>query len=98
MTEQYPGQPAPGMGISTPGTPPEPPPKRRVNGRLIAGLILLVLLVIFGVENTRSVKMRLIIPEVRAPLFLALLIAAVVGVLIGLMVRRKRRPKNQPKN
>jgi lipopolysaccharide assembly protein A len=94
MTEPSAGQPAPGMGFSAPGSPPEPP-KRRISGRLVAGLILIVLLVIFGVENTRSVKMRLIIPEIRAPLFLALLIAAVVGVLIGLVIRRKRRPKNQ---
>jgi uncharacterized integral membrane protein len=55
--------------------------------------VLLVLLIVFSAENTRSVKMRLIGPEVHAPLFLALLIAALVGVLIGLVVRRRRRPK-----
>jgi uncharacterized integral membrane protein len=37
--------------------------------------------------------MRVIGPEIHAPLFLALLIAAVVGVLIGLVARRRRRPK-----
>jgi uncharacterized integral membrane protein len=55
--------------------------------------VLLVLLIVFSVENTRSVRMRVIGPEIHAPLFLALLIAAVVGVLIGLVVRRRRRPK-----
>jgi len=64
-----------------------------VNARVIVGLVLLVLLIVFSAENTRSVKMRVIGPEIHAPLFLALLIAAVVGVLIGLVVRRRRRPK-----
>jgi uncharacterized integral membrane protein len=64
-----------------------------VNAGVIVGLVLLVLLIVFSVENTRSVKMRVIGPEIHAPLFLALLIAAVVGVLIGLVARRRRRPK-----
>jgi len=64
-----------------------------VNARVIVGLVLLVLLIVFSVENTRSVKMRVIGPEIHAPLFLALLITAVVGVLIGLVVRHRRRPK-----
>jgi uncharacterized integral membrane protein len=68
-------------------------PKRRVSVRLIVGLVLLVLLIVFAVENTRTVTMRLIGPEVHAPLFLALLIAAVVGVLIGLVIRRRRKPR-----
>ena len=55
---------------------------------MIVGLVLLVLLIVFSAENTRSVKMRVIGPEIHAPLFLALLIAAVVGVLIGLIIRR----------
>jgi uncharacterized integral membrane protein len=97
MTDPYAGQPGPGAPY--PGGPQPGPgvraqqPKRRVNARVIVGLVLLVLLIVFSVENTRSVKMRVIGPEIHAPLFLALLIAAVVGVLIGLVVRRRRRPK-----
>ena len=97
MTDPYAGQPGPGARY--PGGPQPGPgvparqPKRRVNARVIGGLVLLVLLIVFSVENTRSVRMRVIGPEIHAPLFLALLIAAVVGVLIGLVVRRRRRPK-----
>jgi putative membrane protein len=97
MTDPYAGQPGPGAPY--PGGPQPGPgvparqPKRRINARLIVGLVLLVLLIVFSAENTRSVRMRLIGPEVHAPLFLALLIAALVGVLIGLVVRRRRRPK-----
>jgi uncharacterized integral membrane protein len=90
MTDPYPGQPGPGGQYPAGGTPAEPP-KRRISARLIIGLILLVLLVIFCAENTRKVRMRLIGPEVQAPLYLPLLIAAVAGVLIGLMIRRRRR-------
>ncbi len=95
MTDPYAGQPGPGApypGGPQPGVPARQP-KRRINARLIVGLVLLVLLIVFSAENTRSVKMRLIGPEVHAPLFLALLIAALVGVLIGLVVRRRRKSK-----
>jgi len=97
MTDPYTGQPGPGAPY--PGGPPPGPglpaqrPKRRVNARVVVGLVLLVLLIVFSAENTRSVRMRLIGPEIHAPLFLALLIAAIVGVLIGLVVRRRRRPR-----
>jgi uncharacterized integral membrane protein len=97
MTDPYAGQPGPGAPY--PGGPrpgpgvPARQPKRRVNARVIVGLVLLVLLIVFSAENTRSVRMRVIGPEIHAPLFLALLIAAVVGVLIGLVARRRRRPK-----
>ena len=100
MTDPYTGQPGPGAPY--PGGPQPGPgvparqPKRRLNARVIVGLVLLVLLIVFSAENTRSVRMRLIGPEIHAPLFLALLIAAVVGVLIGLVVRRRRKPRNRP--
>jgi uncharacterized integral membrane protein len=58
--------------------------------------VLLILLVVFLAENTRSVKMRFIIPEVRAPLFLALLIAAALGALTMIIVRRRRGRRNSP--
>jgi lipopolysaccharide assembly protein A len=97
MTDPYAGQPGPGApypGVPQPGPgAPAGRPKRRVNARLIVGGVLLILLIVFAVENTRSVTMRLIGPEVHAPLFLALLIAAVVGVLIGLVIRRRRKPR-----
>jgi uncharacterized integral membrane protein len=74
--------------------PPREPAKSRIGPRLIAEAVLLVLLVIFLAENTRSVKMRLIVPEVRAPLFLALLIAGVLGALAVMIARRQRRRRS----
>jgi uncharacterized integral membrane protein len=78
-----------------PGGPVEP--KRKLGPREIGGIVALILLVIFIVENTRKVKIRFIIPEVKAPLFIALLIAALVGALALWLIqhrmesRRKRR-------
>ncbi|WP_375501702.1 hypothetical protein [uncultured Jatrophihabitans sp.] len=84
-----------------PVTPPPPaaaPAKQKRSispGQIIAG-ILFVLIVIFIVENTENVKIRIIAgPKVNAPVFVALLIAAVVGALISalLQYRHKRRSK-----
>jgi uncharacterized integral membrane protein len=46
--------------------------------------------IIFIIENSRKVKIRLIIPQVEAPLYVAILIAAVLGSLITWLLRYRR--------
>jgi uncharacterized integral membrane protein len=80
-----------------PSGPPGPPagtPKRRVSAGQIAGAVLLVLVLVFIFENTKKVDVRLIIPKVHAPLFVALLIAAVLGGLGALLIQWRRHRKN----
>ncbi|MEV5608738.1 LapA family protein [Streptomyces sp. NPDC052225] len=58
----------------------------------IAVLVLAVLTVIFIFENTRQVKIRLLIPEVTMPLYIALLLTAVIGAVCGgYFVARRRK-------
>jgi uncharacterized integral membrane protein len=52
---------------------------------------VIVLFVIFMVENQRKVRIRFIGPEVHAPLILALLVSAVLGALVVLVIQRLRR-------
>jgi uncharacterized integral membrane protein len=54
----------------------------------VTGLVLLVLGLIFIFENTRRVRIRLLIPEVTMHLWAALLIAFVIGALVGIFLRR----------
>ena len=92
MSESYPpSNPAPLPGNSGDS-------KKRIGPREIGGLVALALLIVFIVENTRRVRIRFIIPEVKAPLFVALLIAALVGALAFWLIqsrvrRRKKRSK-----
>jgi uncharacterized integral membrane protein len=58
-------------------------------GQLLGGL-LFVLVIVFIVENSRHVKIRLIGPEVTAPLYVAILISAVLGALIAWLLRYRR--------
>jgi uncharacterized integral membrane protein len=85
------------MSGQTPPPPSKQPPRQqgwRPSARQVAGVILLVLALVFIFENTKSVKVRLIVPEVKAPLFVALLIAAVLGGLVTLLIQwRVRRGK-----
>ncbi|MEW2521801.1 lipopolysaccharide assembly protein LapA domain-containing protein [Actinacidiphila alni] len=66
-------------------------------GSLTAGRItvavLAVLALVFIFENTRDVKIRLLIPEVTMPLWLALLGCFVIGALAGMFLRRSSRTK-----
>jgi uncharacterized integral membrane protein len=54
----------------------------------VAALLLLALIFIF--ENTRSTKIRLLIPEVTMPLWMALLGTGVIGALCGVYFVKRR--------
>ena len=89
------------MPPEQPYTPPEQQPadkpKRAVSvGQILAG-ILLVIVVVFVVENTNKVSVRLIFPKVQVPLAVALLIAAVLGALISALLRYRRKRHHQNK-
>lgn len=53
-------------------------------------LVVAALSLVFIFENTRETKIRLLIPEVTMPLWLALLAMAVVGALCGYFFGRRR--------
>jgi len=87
-------EPPPGAGRGTGPVPGPAKKKRPVSvGQLLGGL-LFVLVIIFIIENSRKVKIRLIIPEVTAPLYIAILIAAVLGALITWLLRYRRRRRH----
>ena len=64
--------------------------ERMTPGR-IGVLVLGVLALIFIFENTRDVRIRVIIPEVTMPLWVAMLATFVVGWLCGRFLRLFRR-------
>jgi uncharacterized integral membrane protein len=63
----------------------------RIKPRHVVAFVVVVLFVIFMVENLRKVPIRFIGPEVHAPLILALLVSAVLGALVVFAVQRLRR-------
>jgi uncharacterized integral membrane protein len=67
----------------------------RLTAGQISGSILLILTLIFVFENTKRVNVRLIGPQVHAPLFVALLLAAVLGALGALLTQWRRRGKRR---
>ena len=52
--------------------------------------ILLVLTVVFVFENTAQTEIRLLIPVITMPLWVALLIPGVIGLLSGMYLIRRR--------
>jgi uncharacterized integral membrane protein len=65
--------------------------KRPVSVGQILGGLLFAITVIFILENTRSVTVRLIIPEVHAPLAVPIIVAAVLGALVAWLLRYRRQ-------
>ena len=88
-----PNEPAAERPASTTG----PSTKRPISVGQILGGLLFVLVIVFIIENSRSVKIRLIVPEVKAPLYVAILIAAVLGSVITWLLRYRRRRNHPPR-
>ena len=57
-------------------------PQRKVSPTLIGFLVIAVLAIIFIVENGDEAKIRLIIPAVHTPVWVAIAISMVVGVIL----------------
>ena len=76
--------------------PPAQQPAKEKSGiavKQVIGAILLLVAIVFILENTRKVKMRLIIPEVTVSLAVALVIAVLLGGLGVLLLQRRHRHK-----
>jgi uncharacterized integral membrane protein len=56
----------------------------------ISVAVLAVLALVFIFENTRKTRIRLLIPEVTMPLWMALLATGVIGALCGAYFMRRR--------
>ncbi|MFE0700256.1 DUF1049 domain-containing protein [Streptomyces sp. NPDC058872] len=57
----------------------------------IAMLVVAIITLVFIFENTREVKIRLLIPEVTLPLYVALLATALLGAACGYYFAARRR-------
>jgi uncharacterized integral membrane protein len=89
------GQPYEQQQPDAAGTAPAAGRKRAVSAGQLLGGLLFVLTIVFIIENSRSVKVRLIGPEVKAPLYVTIIVAAVLGALIASLLRWRRR-RNHP--
>ncbi|MEN3585963.1 LapA family protein [Streptomyces sp. ZYX-F-203] len=56
----------------------------------ITALVLIALAIVLIAQNTESVEIRLIVPIVTMPLYLALLLMFVIGGLCGALLLRLR--------
>ncbi|WP_329173498.1 MULTISPECIES: DUF1049 domain-containing protein [unclassified Streptomyces] len=65
--------------------------RERLTPGRIAVLVIAVFALVFVFENTHSVRIRLIVPEVTVPLWQALLATLVAGWLCGRFLRGSRR-------
>ena len=72
-----------------------PPPQREKGrggfiARHLLALVILVVAIVFIVENRHRVRIRALVPWVTIPLWEALAVTIVAGMLILALVRRRR--------
>lgn len=92
------GPPPPGYGTdpamhqTSQQAPQQAQSKRSVSVGQILGAILFILLIIFIVENSHNVAIRIIAgPELHPPVWVVIVISAVVGAAIAALLRYRRR-------
>jgi uncharacterized integral membrane protein len=61
-------------------------PRGTIPPRVIVGGVVVVLFLVFIAENSKKTKIRFLIPEVVAPLWMGLTAAGLLGVLAGGLV------------
>jgi uncharacterized integral membrane protein len=72
-------------------TPDSPGPGRRTLARLIGGAVVVVLFLVFVVQNRGSTRIHFLFWDGTLRVAWALIIAGVLGIVIGLVVPRLRR-------
>lgn len=72
-------------------TPDGPGPSRRTLARLIGGAVVVVLFVVFVLQNRGSARIHFLFWDGTTRLAWALIIAGILGVIIGLVIPRLRR-------
>lgn len=77
-----------------PGTTP-PGHRKRVPTRLIIGLLVAALIVLFIVQNRDTVKIQLFTLTMSAPLWLLLVVMVALGALIGFLLARRPSPRGR---
>ncbi len=58
--------------------------------RQVAALVLLVLMLVFILQNRRSTTIRFLVPETTSPLWVALLLSALLGMVVGGLLAWRR--------
>lgn len=64
-----------------------------LDARQITVIVLIVLALIFILENSKHVDVRFLAPSASVPVWVALLVAVTIGVVIGWFAAR-RKPKD----
>ena len=62
-----------------------------VSPRLIAAVAIVALLVVFIIQNTRKTRIRFLIPNIDAPLWVALFVSMLLGGAVGALIARNRK-------
>jgi uncharacterized integral membrane protein len=77
---------------------PTRPRGQETNWKLWAGLVALVILVIFVVQNSQEVQVVFLFTTTETPLIFALLIAALLGAVVAWLLPRVRRGRHRERD
>jgi uncharacterized integral membrane protein len=72
-------------------TPPEPERRQTATAKIIAGLVILVLFVVFVTQNSQEIDVNLVFVTATIPLIWVFLGCALIGGLIALLLGRPGR-------
>lgn len=62
-----------------------------LTARQVAGIVLVVVAMIFILQNRRRTTVRFLIPELMTPLWVALFVSVLVGLIAGVLLAYRRK-------
>ena len=62
----------------------------KARAKLIAAAVLAVLLVLFAVLNSQTVRVHFVFTTARVPMIVVIVVCAVIGVAVGWLIGRRR--------
>jgi uncharacterized integral membrane protein len=74
---------------------PTRPRGQETNWKLWAGLVVLIILVVFVVQNSQKVEVDFLFTTTSTPLIFALLIAALLGAVVAWLLPLVRRGRHR---
>ncbi len=73
-----------------------PAADRKAQARMIAAAVLAVLLTLFAVLNSQSVRVHFVFTTAHIPMIVVIVVCAVLGIAVGWLIARRRAARGAP--
>jgi uncharacterized integral membrane protein len=64
---------------------------RNISPKMVIAIILVVIVIVLGIANSKKVKVDFVVADVTLPLFVVIVGSAIIGLVIGYFLGRREK-------